>query len=324
MEIPVIEPLFTKVTEDIPGAAGPVFDKNGDFYIVAPYVEVNGKPAGEILRIDLKTGKKTVICKPEVNGYGGIPAGCQCDRDANQLFVADMRLGLLVVQTDGTFEEIAKKDSEGRRMQGCAYCAFDYEGNLWITAPAGEVAPADFTISLQEKFGSIYCFTTDGQMIQVDTAFQFPAGIAVRHMNDGRPYQLIVAEQPTKKLWSYDIKGPAKIENKKVWGHIPGTHKGGAAGMDFDEDNNLLVANWGSSHIEVFGPDGGQPKMRIRCPFEKPSALHFKPQTKTIFVTEHENNAVWKFEWQRNGKKQYCETLKFGIFGSLEHHHHHH
>ena len=89
--------------------------------------------------------------------------------------------------------------------------------------------------------------------------------------------------------------------------------------MDFDEDNNLLVANWGSSHIEVFGPDGGEPKMRIRCPFEKPSNLHFKPQTKTVFVTEHENNAVWKFEWQRNGKKQFCETLKFGLFWNIPH-----
>ena len=57
MEIPVIEPLFTKVAEDIPGAEGPVFDKKGDFYIVAPEVEVDGKPAGEILQVDLKTGK---------------------------------------------------------------------------------------------------------------------------------------------------------------------------------------------------------------------------------------------------------------------------
>ena len=59
-------------------------------------------------------------------------------------------------------------------------------------------------------------------MIRVDSGYQFPNGVAIRHMNDGRPYQLIVAETPTKKLWSYDIKGPAKVENKKVWGNIPG------------------------------------------------------------------------------------------------------
>lgn len=59
-------------------------------------------------------------------------------------------------------------------------------------------------------------------MIRIDTGYQFPNGIAVQHMNDGRPRKLIVAETPAKKLWSYDIKGPGKVENKKVWGHIPG------------------------------------------------------------------------------------------------------
>lgn len=312
---PVIEPVFSKVTEDVPGAEGPVFDKKGDFYVVAPEVENEGKPAGEILRVDLNTGKKTVICKPKVDDFGGIPAGCQCDRENNQLFVADMRLGLLIVQTDGSFEQIAKKDADDRVMQGCNDCAFDYRGDLWITAPAGDIAPAKYTRSMQEKFGSVYCFTSDGEMIRIDTGYQFPNGIAVQHMNDGRPRKLIVAETPAKKLWSYDIKGPGKVENKKVWGHIPGTHEGGADGMDFDEDNNLLVANWGSSHIEVFGPDGGEPKLRIRCPFAKPSNLQFKPQSKTVFVTEHDSNSVWKFEWQRNGKKQFSETMS--SFGQL-------
>jgi hypothetical protein len=27
--------------------------------------------------------------------------------------------------------------------------------------------------------------------------------------------------------------------------------------MDFDEAGNLIVAHWGSGHLEVFGPDGG-------------------------------------------------------------------
>ena len=34
-------------------------------------------------------------------------------------------------------------------MQGCNDCAFDYEGNLWITAPAGDIAPAEYTRSMQ-------------------------------------------------------------------------------------------------------------------------------------------------------------------------------
>ncbi|XP_029641994.1 diisopropyl-fluorophosphatase [Octopus sinensis] len=307
--IPVDEPLFTKVASDVLGSEGPVFDKSGCFYVVAPEVEKNNKPAGQILCVNLKTNKNAILCEPEIDGYGGIPAGCQFDRLDN-LFVADMRLGLLQVKLDGTYKQVATCDSTGQCMQGCNDCAFDYQGNLWITAPAGDIAPAPFRRSMEEPFGSVYCYT-NGEMIKIDTGLQFPNGIAVLHLNDGQPQKLIVAETPTKRLWSYDIEAPGKVSNKKVWATIPGDHEGGADGMDFDNDNNLLVANWGSGHIEVFNSEGGNPIQRIKCPFVKPSNIHFKPRSKTLYVTEHENHAVWKFDWYRNGKMQYCEMKSF-------------
>lgn len=39
-----------------------------------------------------------MICKPCIDGYGGIPAGCQVDKEHN-LWVADMRLGMLKVDS---------------------------------------------------------------------------------------------------------------------------------------------------------------------------------------------------------------------------------
>ena len=48
---------FTKIADNLKGAEGPVFDKDGHFYMVAPEVEKDGKPAGQVLRIDLKEGK---------------------------------------------------------------------------------------------------------------------------------------------------------------------------------------------------------------------------------------------------------------------------
>ena len=48
---------FTKITENLLGAEGPVFVDKNNFLMVAPEVEKNGKPAGQILKIDLKTGK---------------------------------------------------------------------------------------------------------------------------------------------------------------------------------------------------------------------------------------------------------------------------
>jgi len=54
----VISPNFTKIAENIPGAEGPVFDKQGNFYMVAPEkVDKDGNAAGEILKVDLGNGK---------------------------------------------------------------------------------------------------------------------------------------------------------------------------------------------------------------------------------------------------------------------------
>ena len=77
--------------------------------------------------------------------------------------------------------------------------------------------------------------------------------------------------------------------------------------MDFDSEGNLLVANWGGSYIEVFTANGGSPTLRIKCPFDKPSNVHFRPDSKQVYVTEHDSDSLWTFEWKYKGKKQYCE-----------------
>ena len=82
--------------------------------------------------------------------------------------------------------------------------------------------------------------------------------------------------------------------------------------MDFDSEGNLLVANWGSSHLEVFGPEGGDPKYRVHCPFSKPSNMHFKPNSTELYVTEHDSHGLWKFNWKNEGRKEYCELLSLG------------
>lgn len=76
--------------------------------------------------------------------------------------------------------------------------------------------------------------------------------------------------------------------------------------MDFDEEGNLLVANWGSSHIEVYSASG-ELIGRIKCPFKKASNVHFKPNSNELFITEHCNHALWQTKWQSKGKKQFCE-----------------
>ncbi len=69
----------------------------------------------------------------------------------------------------------------------------------------------------------MYCLTKiGGEVVKVATRFLFPNGLAVQHTDDGRPKLLIVAETPAKTLWAFDIVGPGKVENRRIWGKLPG------------------------------------------------------------------------------------------------------
>jgi hypothetical protein len=58
-----VEPKFTKVLEGKLGAEGPVFDRDDNFYMVAPEVMKNGNFLGQVLSVDLKTNKvRSVEC----------------------------------------------------------------------------------------------------------------------------------------------------------------------------------------------------------------------------------------------------------------------
>ena len=54
----IYKPQFTKITDGHAGAEGPVFNSSGSrFYMVAPEVEVEGKPAGQVLAVDTVLNK---------------------------------------------------------------------------------------------------------------------------------------------------------------------------------------------------------------------------------------------------------------------------
>lgn len=176
----VSSPIFSKIAHHLAGAEGPVFTKGGrHFFMVAPEVEVEGKAAGEVLRIDLENHAVERWCRPTSKSDGGIPAGCQCDQDDN-IWIADMRLGLLKISTEekDQFAQMALQDASGRTMQGCNDLAFDSTGTLWITAPAGDIAPAPYTRSMEVSilFASNALFPTKSecalsQLNSVDGAF---------------------------------------------------------------------------------------------------------------------------------------------------------
>jgi len=274
-----MNPRFTKIAEGLAGAEGPVFNTQGSFFMVVPY-------EGLIVQVT-EDGQVH-----EFANTGGIPAGLQCDKEDN-LWVADMALGILRVSPEGEVEHVVST-YEGTPMRGCNDCYFDSKGNLYVTAPAGSDA--------ETPVGELYCLTASREVFRLDGGFRFCNGVVVSA--DDR--QLIVAETRTKSLWIYDIEAPGVATHKRLWAKVPGEHVGGPDGMDFDEVGNLLVTNHGGGAIEVFGPDGRWLES-IETPFDKPSNVHFGgDDDRWVYVTEHTNDALWKFHWRHKGQAQYC------------------
>ncbi|CAH1789004.1 unnamed protein product, partial [Owenia fusiformis] len=209
----------------------------------------------------------------------------------------------------------ATKDNKNATIQGFNDLIFDYHGDLWITAPIGLIAPHPFENSKKQPFGSVYCYNPrTGDLIKVSTGYVFPNGIAVKHDKYGTPTKLIFGVDRNASLWSFDIIGHCQIANKRLWGSLPANSI--PDGMDFDEDGDLIVANYNTGHLYVFGPKGGAPIREIKCPFVYATNVHFRPNSKELYITEGESNSLWKIQWKSKGMKQYCETPELrGRFG---------
>lgn len=65
--------------------------------------------------------------------------------------------------------QVCQEDDAGQTMQGCNDCAFDYDGNLWITAPAGKIAPHPYERSMEVDYvQNLYNFIHTDYFIEYD------------------------------------------------------------------------------------------------------------------------------------------------------------
>nr|XP_039270276.1 diisopropyl-fluorophosphatase-like isoform X2 [Styela clava] len=225
----IIEPVFRKVCDGLPTSEGPVFDTKGNFYAVSPGTKRtnNGSVdesqfrdewAGKLHKINLETGEKTDMCTALVNGFGGRPAGCQSDKFDN-IWIADIRLGLLKYSPGSNdCQLVSNKDDDGNLLHGCNDLVFDKNGNLWITAPGLEVAPAQGEEATAYTIigGNLY-FLEQGHSTPkaMNESFQFVNGIAIK--DD----LLLVAETMKRRILAFDIVSKGELANRRVWANLP-------------------------------------------------------------------------------------------------------
>ncbi|CAN5390642.1 SMP-30/gluconolactonase/LRE family protein [soil metagenome] len=273
-----MEVTFEKIADKIMGSEGPLVTDDERVFVVEPR-------SGSILEIG-SDGQRTQLANT-----GGIPAGLQLHRDGS-IWVADMKLGILRVTMGGEITAMVSS-FEGKPIRGCNDCAFDSLGNLYFTAPAGS--------SGQHPIGEVFCRRVDGEVRKLGDGFAFCNGIAVSA--DDR--LLIIAETFTKQLHGYRLSPSGEVTEKFIFATLPGTHAGGPDGIDFDERGRLVATNWGGGHLEIFAPDG-RLEGRLALPFDQPSNLHFGgANSRTLYLTEHTNNALWRTKWECAGQRQF-------------------
>lgn len=269
---------FRKLADGILGSEGPLVTKDGRIFVVEPRT-------GSIYEIGAQ-GEKKLFAQT-----GGIPAGLQLHRDGS-IWVADMRLGIIRVTLSGEQTDIVRT-FEGSPIRGCNDCAFDSQENLYFTAPEGS--------NRDNPVGELFCRRHRGEVIRLDQGFAFCNGLALSA--DDRT--LIVAETGTKRLHGYTLQAPGEIEEKFLFATLPGDHKGGPDGIDFDAAGCLIATNFGAGHLEVFTA-AGELTRRVPLPFLKPSNVHFRgPNSSILLITEHENHALWETEWDCTGQMQF-------------------
>ena len=270
--------VVKQIAGEILGSEGPLVTREGRIFLVEPRT-------GSIFEIG-EGGQKKLLAHT-----GGIPAGLQLHRDGS-IWVADMKLGILRVTLAGEISAMVSAFG-GEPIRGCNDCSFDSEGNLYFTAPAGSSGEA--------PIGEVFCRLANGEVRKLGDGFAFCNGIAISA--DDR--LLIIAETATKRLHGYRLGAPGQVMEKFIFATLPGEHRGGPDGIDFDERGRLIATNWGAPYLEVFAPDGTL-ETRFSLPFDKPSNVHFTgPGSRGLLITEHTHCGLWKTEWECAGQPQF-------------------
>lgn len=268
---------------------GPAFDRKGNLFVSSIFDD-------RILKITPDKQISKIFSQE-----GLMPDGIAIHKDG-RLFLACISGKFMSIAPDGTNPVEIVVRYQGKPMVGNDL-VFDRNGNLFVT---------DWTGSIVDSSGGVYCFSADFRNVEpVIQNLVTPNGIALSP--DGNT--LWVAETSRNQLISLNFQ-PNSIELDPFEGtKIPWRFTGVPGGPDsnaVDEEGNLYQCLIYHGRVLIFNKQG-IPLVNVLIPgrdegrFLKSTNVAFKPGTEEVYVTASGKGgaAIFRFKGLSKGLKLY-------------------
>ena len=214
---------------------GVVFDHEGNGYI----------SHGKVITKFTLDGKHATWAET------GAPNGHKVLADGTHLVCDASHPAVLHLSADGKMMKHASEECDGMKLRG--------PNDLTLDTPNGGFYFSDPGDSGKDKpTGTIHYVDRDGKTHLVDKGFAYPNGIVLS--GDGK--KLYLAESQHNRVHVYDVTGPGKVANRKVFAELPAKKEGTPQidnqpdGMCLDAAGNLYVAHYGMKQVQVLDPNG--------------------------------------------------------------------
>jgi gluconolactonase len=214
---------------------GVVFDHDGNGYI----------SHGKVITKFSLDGKHATWAET------GSPNGHKILADGTHLVCDASHHAVLHLSADGKMLKHASEESDGQKLNG--------PNDLTLDTPNGGFYFSDPGDSSKDKpTGNIHYVDRDGKTHLLDKGLAYPNGIVLSA--DGK--KLYLAESQQNRVHVYDVTGPGKVENRKVFAELPAKKEGTPQidnqpdGMCLDAAGNLYVAHYGMKQVQVLDPSG--------------------------------------------------------------------
>lgn len=257
---------------------GPMFDKEGNLWLV----EVLG---GWLSRVEGDKVVRVVQAAPDSQ-----PQGAALHQDG-RIFVTDRRYGVWTYEPKSKKVDFLIRFYHGQPFKGPNDLVFDNDGNLYFT-DAWQTGADDPTGSL------FFAEAASGykKLTKLIGNLAMPNGVALTP--DGN--SLYVTDLRQNRNWRcpLDKVGGGLFSCFVSTYFLSGF---GPDGMKFDERGNLYVANFGAQGIYVVDP-WHEIQEFIPVPAGRfTTNLAFQPGTKWLYITEAQQNGVWRVEIDNAG-----------------------